>query len=436
MGSGQVVRNWLESNEVYNLPRRSPTGQPVANGNLGFHYVNGAPRESNPWIGQFSDPSQSGHADSNLPHLQEGSPRLHLLGASLLAARSPHLCLPPPEHATAFQPLQLRERAVEVVHGVTREESRDTRMEQENVEPANQSEEESADSDSTTTSNPDSRASIHPITTAIHHYCPTTTTISDDSASLNSDCDDLVTAGLIGTTSSSTPLTVTTRLAPFLIPFTCGTKEGWMNWKAHFQAIAKDRKWCDRKQRMWLKVSMQGQAYGMTSNLSSDAGDENSDEQVRPAKELIADLEDRFLPPQERADLDTMFTDDGQKEDETIAGWYFRIKDLQDCMARRAGIRLDVPDAIILRSKFTEGLRDPWIRARVASRYPRTWKACLQEAQRAEYQKAKWQRYAPAAPERAWRRRLLRTLQGRAEADHTYTLPRDHIARQSRLLSQ
>lgn len=36
--------------------------------------------------------------------------------------------------------------------------------------------------------------------------------------------------------------------------------------------------WCDRKQRMWLKVSMQGQAYGLTCTLPHTEPEQGNDQ--------------------------------------------------------------------------------------------------------------------------------------------------------------
>lgn len=151
---------------------------------------------------------------------------------------------------------------------------------------------------------------------------------------------------------------------------------------------------------------MRGQAYELTISLSTGAGDDIPDDRIRPATELLADLEDRFLPEVEREDLTALFEGEGQQEGETIAAWHIRIADLMDCMARRAGISLDEPDEDTLRSKFIEGLRDPFVRRTVARQDPKTWDQCLKTAGRAEYEQADKARYVPIGPERTWRRRL------------------------------
>lgn len=184
-----------------------------------------------------------------------------------------------------------------------------------------------------------------------------------------------------------------------------------MIWKRQFIDIARRRKWSERKKRRWLILSMQDKAYEMTRTLPSGCRPRvDGPHKVRLATELLADLEDRFLPEHEKEDLEGLFNTTTQGANENIATWYFRIYDLQNCTARRAGIHLDVPDAEQLRLKFIEGLADPWIRTAVAARKPKTWHGCRRAAQEAEYDKADLLRYATDDPERAWRHQLSSNL--------------------------
>ena len=71
-------------------------------------------------------------------------------------------------------------------------------------------------------------------------------------------------------------------------PATFDGTGSWLDYRAHFDAVAEINRWSQTEKGLYLAVSLRGQAQGVFGNLSTQSKDYDK---------LVQALEQRFAPP-------------------------------------------------------------------------------------------------------------------------------------------
>ena len=141
-------------------------------------------------------------------------------------------------------------------------------------------------------------------------------------------------------------------------PATFDGTGSWLDYRAHFDAVAEINRWSQTEKGLYLAVSLRGQAKGVFGNLSTQSKDYDK---------LVQALEQRFAPPNQTELYRVQLRERRQTASETLSALGQDIRRLANLAYPTAPI--DVRDTLA-KEQFIDALHSSDMRLRVKQARP------------------------------------------------------------------
>lgn len=170
-------------------------------------------------------------------------------------------------------------------------------------------------------------------------------------------------------------------------PATFDGTGSWLDYKAHFDAVAEINGWNQTERGLYLAVSLRGQAQGVFGNISTKSKDYDK---------LVLALEERFAPPNQTELYRVQLRERRQTASETLSALGQEIRRLTNLAYPTAPC--DVRETLA-KEQFIDGLHSSDMRLRVKQARPKDLNDAVRHAveleayNRAERRKAEGQGY-------------------------------------------
>ncbi|MEW8542943.1 MAG: retroviral-like aspartic protease family protein, partial [Candidatus Thiodiazotropha sp.] len=170
-------------------------------------------------------------------------------------------------------------------------------------------------------------------------------------------------------------------------PATFDGTGSWLDYKAHFDAVAEINGWDQTQKGLYLAVSLRGQAQGVFGNISTKSKDYDK---------LVLALEERFAPPNQTELYRVQLRERRQTASETLSALGQEIRRLTNLAYPTAPC--DVRETLA-KEQFIDGLHSSEMRLRVKQARPKDLNDAVRHAveleayNRAERKKTEGQGY-------------------------------------------